>query len=157
MKVALLTISDSVSRASRRDESGKRIKELIEANGATIIKHEVVPDDKRSIQEKLLYYCDELNADVILTVGGTGFSPRDVTPEATEEIIERQAPGLAELMRLEGTKKTKQAALSRSVCGLRKRTLIINLPGSVRGAEDSLGAIIDLLNHAIDMISGKGH
>ena len=109
------------------------------------------------IAKKLKHYSDKLKADIVITTGGTGLGPRDVTPEATLSVIERDVPGLAEYMRLEGLKKTRRSILSRGVCGMRKKTLIINLPGSPKGVKESLGLIIDIIPHALHMMAGHGH
>ena len=153
IKAAILTISNS--RATQDDFSGNEIKEILTANNFEITQRDIVKDDKKAIQEKLLYFSG--NVHVIITTGGTGFGPHDVTPEATLEIIEKEIPGLPELMRYEGLKKTKRAVLSRGVSGIVNGTLIINLPGSPKGARESLEAVIDLLPHAVSMIKGEGH
>jgi molybdenum cofactor synthesis domain-containing protein len=120
---------------------------------ADIVAAEIIPDERAQIAARLRHYADVDPADLIVTTGGTGFAPRDVTPEATREVIEREAPGLAELMRAESLKITPLAALSRSVCGIRGRTLIINLPGSVRGAQENLAAIARLIPHAMELLA----
>lgn len=157
MRIAVLTISDSCAKGERTDESGPAIKELMKKRGADIIAYDIVSDTIASIKEKLIYYSDELRVDLALTTGGTGLSPYDVTPEATKEVIEKDVPGIPELIRLEGIKKTRHAALSRSIAGIRAATLIVNLPGSVKGARESLEAILDILPHSFDMLAGKGH
>ncbi|MBF0478965.1 MAG: MogA/MoaB family molybdenum cofactor biosynthesis protein [Candidatus Omnitrophica bacterium] len=154
---AILTISDTRSCGGCDDITGQKVKELIVAYSFEVKAYEVIPDDPLRIRDRLIYFCDDLKCDVVLTNGGTGFSPRDFTPEVTKEIIEKEIPGLAEAMRALGGQKTKRAYLSRAVCGIRGRSLIINLPGSPRGAEESLEVVVDLIDHAIKMIRGEGH
>jgi molybdopterin adenylyltransferase len=156
-KVAVLTISDRCSKGERKDESGKIIIELVKALPAEVVKYEIIPDEFDMIKEKIIDYSDNLKVDLILTDGGTGFTPRDVTPEATKEVIEKEVPGIPEAMRTECLKFTKRAMLSRAIAGIRGKTLIINLPGSARGAKESLEAILEGLPHGLDMIAGKEH
>lgn len=151
--MVVLTISDSAARGEREDLSGPAVVSELKSLRAEIIATEILPDDREEIAERLRYYADTGIANLIVTTGGTGLAPRDVTPEATRDVIEREAPGLAELMRSESLKITPLAALSRSVCGARGRTLIINLPGSVRGARENLAAIMRTLPHAISLLS----
>lgn len=155
-RIVVLTISDRCSRGEREDRSGKIVQELARNFGKIEI-YEVIPDEPALIKEKLINYCDNLKVDLVLTNGGTGFTPRDFTPEATLEVIEREVPGIPEVMRIEGLKFTKRAMLSRGVAGIRGRTLIINLPGSSRGAKESLELILSELPHGLDMIAGKEH
>ena len=157
IKVATLTISDSCSKGQREDISGQTIKDILAKDKFEICEYKIVPDEHQAIKEALLYFSDELKFDIILTTGGTGFGPRDITPEATIEVCQKMAPGLAEAMRSEGLKKTKKAVLSRSVAGIRGNTLIINLPGSPKGVKESLEAILDVLPHAVKMMRGAGH
>jgi molybdopterin adenylyltransferase len=152
IKTVVLTISDSGARGEREDVSGPTVVVELKAIQAEIIQTEVVPDERILIAERLKYFVDVMQVDLIVTTGGTGFSSRDITPEATLDIIDREARGLAELMRAESVKITPLASLSRAVCGIRKKTLIINLPGSVRGAKENLTAIIRLLPHAISIL-----
>ncbi|MCD6413973.1 MAG: MogA/MoaB family molybdenum cofactor biosynthesis protein [Elusimicrobia bacterium] len=154
-KAAIIVISDSASRKLRQDLSGKKILKFAEKDFDT--SFEIIPDDREEIKKRLIYYSDTGKAALILTTGGTGLGPRDVTPEATSEVSDKIVPGLAELMRAETIKKTKRAALSRGICALRGRTLIINLPGSPRAVEECLSVVWDLIPHALDMIKGKGH
>ena len=154
---AVLTASDSCSRGESADVSGGLIVEMIKSVGGQAAAHDIVPDEADRIRERLVYYCDTLKVRVILTTGGTGFSGRDVTPEATGQVIERLIPGLSELMRSEGLKKTKKAALSRGICGIRKNSIIINLPGSPKAVKESLEAILDLIPHSLEMLRGGGH
>jgi len=157
IKVAILTISDSCSKGQREDISGQTIKDILPKDKFEICEYKIVPDEHQSIKEALIYFSDELKADIVLTTGGTGFGPRDVTPEATIDACQKMAPGLAEAMRSEGLKKTKKAILSRSVAAIRGNTLIINLPGSPKGVKESLEAILDILPHAVKMMHGAGH
>lgn len=153
MRAVVLTISDSAARHEREDVSGPTVMAELQAQQIEIVATEILPDERVQIAERLRYYADGGRADLLVTTGGTGFSPRDITPEATRDVIEREAPGLAELMRAESLKITPLAALSRAVCGTRGQTLIINLPGSVRGARENLAAILRLLPHAISLLT----
>jgi len=153
IKAVILTISDSASRGEREDLSGPAVAEELKALKAEIVAVDILPDDQEMISDRLRHYADREIANLIVTTGGTGLSPRDRTPEATRAVIDREVPGLAELMRSESLKITPLAALSRSVCGSRGRTLIINLPGSVRGARENLAAIVRTLPHAISLLS----
>jgi len=150
--VALLTFSDKGSKGEREDTSGPLIGEMLKGMDARVAYYEVLPDEKEVIKEKLREY--SLKADLILTTGGTGLSPRDVTPDATLEVIEREIPGISEIMRAEGMKKTSRSMLSRAVAGVRGEALIINLPGSPRAVRENLGAILDVIPHAIEKIKG---
>lgn len=151
---AVITISDSASRGEREDRSGPALVHELEKLGARVAAMEIVSDDRELISSKLRLYADQDDINLILTTGGTGFAPRDNTPEATREVIDKEAPGLAELMRLKSLDQTPLAPLSRSVCGIRGRTLIINLPGSTRGAVENFTAIRSVLHHGIDLLSG---
>lgn len=153
IKAVVLTISDSATRGERIDQSGPAVVAELAALRAGIIATEIIPDERIQIAARLRHYADSNMANLIITTGGTGVALRDVTPEATRDVIEREVPGLAELMRAEGVKITPLAALSRAVCGTRGRTLIINLPGSVRGARENLTAIARLLPHAISLLA----
>lgn len=155
--IAVLTSSDRCSRGEAQDESGKLISEMVKAIGGRTAARDIVPDEIAAIKEKLRYYCDELKVNFVITTGGTGFSGRDVTPEATAQVIEKPIPGLSELMRAEGLKRTRKAALSRGIAGIRKDTIIINLPGSPKAVKESLEAILDLLPHSLEMLKGGGH
>lgn len=154
---AVLTVSDRCARGEREDKSGKIILDMIKTIKGENIRYDIVPDEVELIKEKLLSYCDELKIDVVFTTGGTGLGLRDVTPEATSEVAQKIIPGISEMMRIEGLKKTKNAALSRGMSAMRGETIIINLPGSPRGVEESLLAILDIIPHALDMVMGKGH
>ena len=152
-----MTSSDRCSRGEAEDVSGKLVSEMIKTIGGRTAAYDIVPDDIPAIKEKLLHYCDVLAVNVIITTGGTGFSGRDVTPEATAQVLEKNIPGLPELMRAEGLKKTKKAVLSRGIAGIRGNTIIINLPGSPKAVKESLEAIIDLIPHSLEMLRGGGH
>jgi molybdenum cofactor synthesis domain-containing protein len=149
---AVLTMSDSAHRGERVDQSGPAVRDALTAKGFLVLGGEVVPDDQTSIENALIEWCDR--AQLVVTTGGTGLAERDVTPEATSSVSDRLVPGIAERMRVEGGLKTPFAALSRGVCGIRRTSLILNLPGSPSAAVESLAAIIDLLPHALDLLRG---
>jgi molybdenum cofactor synthesis domain-containing protein len=153
--VGILTASTLGARGEREDTSGAAIRELIEPIGGVVEAYRVVTDDRAIIGDALRTWTDTQGLDLILTTGGTGLSPTDVTPEATRDVVERDVPGLAEAMRLEGLKHTSRAMLSRGVAGVRGRTLIVNLPGSPKGVRESLGAILDVLPHAIEILQRR--
>ena len=157
IKVAILTVSDSCSKGEREDVSGQTAKDVLGRAGFEVCGYSVTADEQQDIKKEIIHFADELKADVVLTTGGTGLGPRDVTPEATAAVCRKMVPGLAEVIRLEGAKKTKNALLSRAVAGVRGNTLIINLPGSPKGVKESLEIILDVLPHAIDMLLGRGH
>lgn len=155
-KVAILTASDRGFRGEREDTSAQVIRELVEEEiQGEIIEYRVVPDEMDEIMASLIEMTDYYQADLILTTGGTGLAPRDVTPEATLNVIDRVAPGFAEAMRMTSMQKTPRAMLSRAVAGIRGRTLIINLPGSPKGVQENLMAIIDQLPHALGILTEK--
>lgn len=154
IRVAVLTMSDKGSKGERNDESGEVIKKMVKDIPAEVVYYEVIPDEKDIIRDRLISICDAEKADIILTTGGTGVSPRDVTPDVTLEIIDKVIPGMAEAMRMESLKKTPRAMISRAVAGMRKRTLIINLPGSPRGVKENLEVILPALSHAVEKIKG---
>ena len=153
--VGILTISDKGSRGERVDESGRAIKEILAALNADVVKYEVVPDEREVISARLVAWADAERIDLILTTGGTGLTPRDVTPEATLDVIDKEVPGFAEAMRMESLKKTPMAVLSRAVSGIRGRSLIINLPGSPRAVRECLEVVSPALNHAIETLRGE--
>jgi molybdenum cofactor synthesis domain-containing protein len=155
MRAGILVISDRGWRGERHDESGQAAKEVISQLSIDIMKYEVVPDEADIISRKLKEWCDEIGLDLILTSGGTGLSARDVTPEATLEIIDKTIPGLTEAMRMETMKRKPEAILSRAVAGNRGKCLIINLPGSPKAVKECLDVIMPVLPHALDVLSGK--
>ncbi|HEU0073019.1 MAG TPA: MogA/MoaB family molybdenum cofactor biosynthesis protein [Dehalococcoidia bacterium] len=154
IRAAILTLSDKGASGHRLDTAGPAIATLLASIGAEIIETAVLPDDRETIAAQLRRWTDEISADLILTTGGTGLSPRDVTPEATLDVADRLVPGIAELMRESGRKSTHLSSLSRSVAVIRAQTLIINLPGSERGARESLESILELLPHAVELLRG---
>ena len=153
--VGILTASDKGSRGEREDKSHDAIVETLSAWDVEVVWYQIVPDEKDIITKKLILLADEKQVDLVLTTGGTGLSPRDVTPEATLAVVEKVVPGIAEAMRAESLKKTPAGMLSRSVAGIRQRTLIINLPGSPKGAQECLEAILPALPHAIEVMRGE--
>ena len=152
LRFGILTASDRSARGERPDASGPALSRLIQEQGWSVNRQALLPDDQSAIRDLLASWADGGELDVILTTGGTGFSPRDVTPEATRLVIEREAPGLAEAMRAASLKITPHAMLSRIVAGIRKGTLIINLPGSPKGAVENLQVVIPVLPHAIQLL-----
>ena len=155
MRVAVLTLSDKGSQGLRVDESGPYIKEYMEERGYHVTSLDILPDNQKMIEQALINLSDRCENDLILTTGGTGFSPRDIMPEATEDIIDRRVPGIPEAMRAYSMTITKRAMLSRSTAGIRKKTLIINLPGSPKAVKESLEYIIDALGHGIEIMTGE--
>lgn len=156
-KAAVLTMSDRCAKRERQDESGRVIQEFLKKISVEVVKYEIIPDEVDIIKAKLIDYSDELKVDLVLTDGGTGFTPRDVTPEATRAVIDKEVPGIPEAMRSECFKLSPRAILSRAVAGIRGRTLIINFPGSPKAVKESLEVIMDIIVHALDMIAGKDH
>lgn len=155
-KVAILTASDKGSRGEREDTSAQVIRELVEEEiDGEIVEYRIVPDEMDDIMAALIEMADYHQADLILTTGGTGLGPRDITPEATLGVMDREVPGLAEAMRMASMVKTRRAMLSRGVAVIRGRTLILNLPGSPKGVHENFGAIMDQLPHALGILSGK--
>lgn len=152
LRIGILTISDRSARGERPDASGPALKEAVLAQGWLVGRKDILPDDQDRLSEALARWADSGDLDVILTTGGTGFSPRDVTPEATLAIVDRPAPGLAEAMRAASLKATPHAMLSRAAAGIRGRTLIVNLPGSPKGAVENLQVILPVLPHAVQLL-----
>lgn len=157
MRVAILTVSDSVSRGEREDRSGPAVAERCQALGWQVTSGEVVSDDCDLLEKRLAALADLASVDLILTTGGTGIGPRDTTPEATAAVCHKILPGVGELMREKGREKNPRATLSRALAGVRKSALIVNLPGSPRGAVESLDAVAELLPHAIEVLRGASH
>lgn len=162
MNLGILILSDRSARGERLDTAGPLIEEFfITRFNAQMTAHAILPDDLPAIRDQLINWCDTLKLDVIVTTGGTGFAPRDVTPEATRAVIEREAPGLAEAMRAAALKITQHAMLSRAVCGIRGRTLIINLPGNPKAIRENLETLAPVLPHAVELlredVGAEGH
>ena len=155
MKAAIITSSDSGYAGEREDKSGSVIQEILEANDYEVVHTILLPDDRKMLSERMAEIADKGEAELILTTGGTGFSERDVTPEATEEVIERKVPGIPEAIRAYSMTITKRAMLSRATAGIRGKTLIINLPGSPKAVRESLEYIIDALGHGIEILTGE--
>jgi molybdenum cofactor synthesis domain-containing protein len=153
-KVAILTISDRGSKGERQDSSGPLIGEMLKDLPAQVIHYEIVPDEKEIIIEAIKKSADQLKADLVLTTGGTGLSPRDVTPDATQKVIDKEVPGFSEAMRAESLKKTPHAMISRAVTGIRGSTLIVNLPGSPKSVKENLSVILPALPHALSKLKG---
>ncbi len=154
-RTAIITSSDTGYRGEREDLSGPAVKEIMEAHGYQVVSMEILPDDRGMLSKRMAEIADENQAELILTTGGTGFSPRDVMPEATEDIMERRVPGIPEAMRAYSMTITKRAMLSRATAGIRKQTLIINLPGSPKAVKESLEYIVDALGHGIEILTGE--
>ncbi len=155
LRAKILVLSDAAHAGRREDRSGPAVRQTLEARGWTVVGSDILPDDAEQIRRRLEAWTDSDDCDAIFTTGGTGVGPRDVTPEATRAVIEKEIPGLAELMRAEGLKSTRRAALSRALVGVRRKHLIVNLPGSPSGARESLESLLELLPHAIDLLRGQ--
>ena len=153
---AVITISDKGYRGERVDTSGPNLVQILQAKGFEVVYTAIVPDEAEAIQAELVKCSDELKIALVLTTGGTGFSPRDITPEATMEVVERPTPGIPEAMRAESMRITPKGCLSRSAAGIRKRTLIINLPGSKKASQENILAVIDPVTHGLDMLYSEG-
>jgi molybdopterin adenylyltransferase len=157
MRVAVVTVSDSVARGERQDGSGPALSERCRALGWQVLSYEALSDDREALQKRLASLADLDSVDVVLTTGGTGIGPRDTTPEATAAVCQKLLPGIGELMREKGSQKNPRAVLSRAVAGVCKNALIVNLPGSPRGAVESLDAVAELLPHAVEVLRGASH
>ena len=153
LTAAVITVSDSCARGERVDLSGPAVSDVLNKSGFHVVATQVVQDDSMQIQNALLHFAPKVQ--LIVTTGGTGIAPRDVTPEATEAICDRLIEGIAERMRMEGAKKTPFAALSRGLCGVYEKTLVLNLPGNPTGAAESLQAVIEIIPHALNLLAGK--
>lgn len=154
-QAAIITASDKGAQGQREDVSGQVIRDILETNGYSVVHQVILPDDRSLLADEMKKICDEGTADLILTTGGTGFSPRDWTPEATLDVIERQVPGIPEAMRFASLQITKRAMLSRAVAGIRKQTLIINLPGSPKAVRENLEYVITELEHGLQILRGE--
>ena len=155
IKVAILVVSSKIAEGREEDKGKKPLSELVESIPAVLLSYEIVPDDAAPIRERLKSLTEAGVADVVLTVGGTGVRPTDIVPEITREVADKEIPGIGEAMRWESLKKVQTAVLSRATAGIRGRTLIVNLPGSPRGARENLGVVLPVLEHTIDKIQGR--
>ena len=155
-KAAIITASDKATEGQREDLSGPVLEGLLNEMGFLVVSRKIVPDERTIITAALMDLCDNGRADLILTTGGTGFSPRDITPEATLDVIDREVPGIPEAMRLESLKITPRAMLSRSIAGIRKKTLIINMPGSPKAAKECFEVLRPALDHAMEILTESG-
>ena len=154
MRVGIITVSDRVSRGEAKDISSEKIKALVKKINAEVVEYRIIPDEIELIKLELIRMADKMKLDLIITTGGTGLSDRDNTPEATLGVIEKVVPGISEIMRVEGFVSTPHSVLSRGVCGIRKKSLIINLPGSTNAVEQGLSVILPCLTHAIEIMKG---
>ena len=153
LRFGIITLSDRSARGEREDASGPALASFLQAENCSVVRQRILPDDEPPARQPPIEWAESVEFDVILTTGSTGFAPRDIAPEATRAAIQKEAPGLAEVMRTESLKKTKHAMLSRAVAGIRARTLIINLPGSPKGALENLQFIFSTLPHAVQLLS----
>ena len=153
--VGIITSSDKGYRGEREDKSGQVIEEIVSQNGFKVIKKVVLPDEKDLLEKEMINMCDNLNVNLLLTTGGTGFSKRDITPEATKSVIEREALGIVEAIRFYSLQITKRAMLSRATSGIRQNTLIINLPGSPKACKEALAFVLDDVKHGIEILLGE--
>jgi molybdopterin adenylyltransferase len=153
-RISVLTISDGVAAQTRQDSSGAAIREWVQQRGSTLVEHVVVADDRGAIRRQLERLCDDDGTDAVITTGGTGLTVRDITPEATRDVIQREVPGIAERIRHAGAAHTPYAALSRGVAGTRDVTLIVNLPGSTGGVRDGLAVLDEVIDHAVQLLRG---
>lgn len=157
IRAVVITLSDACARGERVDESGAALVELLREMGASVVATEVLTDDLEPLADKLRAYAERADVNLILTTGGTGFSPRDNTPEATRAVIERDAPGLAEAMRAETLRQTPTAMISRGVCGIRAGTLIVNFPGAPKAVRECFAVVRPVLGHAVTLLAGHSH
>jgi molybdenum cofactor synthesis domain-containing protein len=155
LRVAVLTVSDGVAAGAREDSSGSLIEQWVRQRGYVLAERLNVPDESGPIADALARLCDQDDCDLLLTTGGTGLTPRDVTPEATRAVLDRPAPGIAEAIRVEGLRKTPRAALGRGLAGVRGATLVVNLPGSPGGVSDGLDVLAVFVDHAVDLVRGR--
>lgn len=154
INVAVITVSDRSYKGEREDRSGKLLSEIVNEKLGNTIYYSVIPDEIDSIKKEIIHSVDELKADIVITTGGTGISKRDVTPDATDELIEREMPGISEIIRIKGFEHTPMSLLSRSKAGIRGKSIIVNLPGSPKAVEESLEYIIPALKHGIEILNG---
>ena len=153
---AILTVSDKGAAGEREDTSGAAIRELLESIGVEVARYEIVPDSQTAIEKQLLEWCDDDGVQLIVTTGGTGLGPRDVTPDAMKTVLDYEVPGIAEAMRAEGLRHTPMSMISRALAGVRNNTLIINLPGSPKGVRENLAVVLPVIQHALDLLAGGG-
>ena len=156
MKIGIITVSDSCFNGRRVDKSGRIIQQMVSSIGE-VVEYRIVPDDKGVLQSALLYLTDKQEVDLLLTTGGTGISPRDITPDVTKQIIEKEIPGFGELMRLKTFSSSPTSVLSRGIAGIRGKSVIVNLPGSPKGVKECLALLLPILPHTFDMIRGLPH
>lgn len=153
--IGIITSSDKGYAGEREDKSGEAIKEMVEDNGFKVVRKVILPDDKEMLSQEFMYMCDKLKVNLVLSTGGTGFSPRDITPEATKMVIERECPGICEAIRYYSIQITKRAMLSRAISGIRGQTLIVNLPGSPQACKEALESVLNDIKHGLDVLLEK--